>query len=70
MKFSEYLNERQVKIQDGDYVNIGDEVGFKDDYEKYGIYKGMKGREMKISVSDGNGGKDIVYKFPSDVWAE
>mgnify|MGYP003120845408 FL=1 len=70
MKFSEYLNERKVKIQDGDYVNIGDEVGFKDGYEKYGIYKGMKGREMKISVSDGNGGRDIVYKFPSNVWAE
>jgi hypothetical protein len=70
MKFKQLLSERKVKVQDNEFVNIGDEVGFKDGSEKYGIYKGMKGREMKISVSDGNGNRDIVYKFPSDVWAE
>lgn len=71
MGFKKYLAERRVKVQDGDYVNIGDEVGFKDGHEQYGTYEGMKGSNMKLSVWDSDAGENVtVFKHPSDVWSE
>jgi len=65
-----------AKDMDGNTIKVGDEVGFKDDYEKYGTIKSIKkspyssGHTIVIDEWDGHGTHNTHYMDSDRVWLE